>query len=118
MSCGLGRSIRCPGSFRDRGPQAVEEVGSQVDDRLAAVHGPFHAGVFEALGEQRLAGGLGDAAANGSAAGVERGTVPLSRSEQKQPGIFVVPIVFQNCIRVEADHCILLLIRHLVEKRG
>ena len=53
----------------------AEGNGSQVENGLAAGQGPFHAGLFEALREQRFAAGFGHAAADRQATADRGGVV-------------------------------------------
>jgi len=48
-------------------PEAAEEQDAEVENGLSAGAGPAHAGELEPLGEDGLAGGFGDAAADGQA---------------------------------------------------
>ena len=77
MSVGGWDFIRFPGSLADGGPDAAEGDGSQVEDRLTAGQAPFHAGLFEALSEQRFAAGFGHAAADRLPATKRGGVVHL-----------------------------------------
>ena len=77
MSVGGWDFIRFPGSLADGGPGVAEGDGSQVEDWLAAGQGPFHAGLFEALREQRFAAGFGHAAADRLSATDRGGVVHL-----------------------------------------
>lgn len=48
----------------DFAPQLAEPNDAQIHDHLSAFQRPLHAGLFEALCEQRLARRFGDAAAD------------------------------------------------------
>jgi hypothetical protein len=65
---GLARvpsSAICECSGIDFGPDAAQDQHAEVQDDLQSVAFPAHSGKFDPLREQRLAGGLGHAAADG-----------------------------------------------------